>query len=119
MQINQSESEEPVLVTKLSHDGRGIAHIEGKTTFVFGALSGEKVAIKYINRRSKFDEAAVTNIIEASPERIAHSCAFFGSCGGCSLQHMDQEAQIRFKQSVLLEQLEHFGKVKPENILEP
>ena len=119
MQINQSESEEPVLVTKLSHDGRGIAHIEGKTTFVFGALSGEKVAIKYINRRSKFDEAAVTNIIEASPERIAPSCAFFGACGGCSLQHMDQEAQIRFKQSVLLEQLEHFGKVKPENILEP
>lgn len=119
MQIKQCESQEPVLITKLSHDGRGLAHIDGKTTFVFGALVGEEVNIKYINRRAKFDEAFVTNIVKPSPARQNPSCAFFGACGGCSLQHMDQAAQINYKQSVLLEQLEHFGKVKPQNIIAP
>jgi len=119
MQINECESQEPVLVTKLSHDGRGIAHINGKTTFVFGALPDEEVIIKHINRRAQFDEAATTKIIKPSRERIEPGCAFFGACGGCSLQHMTQSSQISFKQSVLLEQLEHFGKVKPENIIAP
>jgi 23S rRNA (uracil1939-C5)-methyltransferase len=106
-------------IKKLSHDGRGIAQIDGKTIFVFGALPGEQVAIDYITKRSKFDEAKAYEIINASPERALPQCQFFGLCGGCTLQHMHQDAQISFKHNVLLEQLWHFGKVKPLNILAP
>lgn len=108
-----------VIIEKLSHDGRGIAHIEGKTTFVFGALPGEEVEIAYYNQRSKFDEAKVTQMLLSSPERVEPKCQFFGLCGGCSLQHMSQAAQIVFKEEVLLEQLKHFGHIKPDSILPP
>ncbi len=43
-------------IAKLSHDGRGIAHINGKITFIEGALPGEEVSFVYTQRRSKYDE---------------------------------------------------------------
>lgn len=106
-------------IKRLGHDGRGIAHVNGKTTFVFGALPDEEVAISYVRKKSRFDEAFVASIITPSPKRVGPNCKSFGTCGGCSLQHVEQNAQIEFKESVLLEQLKHFGHVAPENILPP
>jgi len=40
-------------------------------------------------------------------------------CGGCSLQHIDTQSQIQHKQSVLIEQLQHIGNVRPEQVLPP
>jgi 23S rRNA (uracil1939-C5)-methyltransferase len=106
-------------ISSLSHDGRGIARINGKTTFIFGALPGEEVLFTYTRQHSKFDEGQVQQVLKAAPERVAPACPHFGVCGGCSLQHMQGDAQIRFKQEVLLEQLQHIGQVQPENILAP
>ena len=90
-------------VTGLSHEGRGIAHIDGKVAFVDGALAGERVAAHYVRKRGSFDELRASEILQASTLRVQPPCAFAGNCGGCSLQHMDASAQIEFKQSVLLE----------------
>lgn len=106
-------------ISHLSHDGRGIAHVDGKITFIFGALPGEEVLFSYSARRSKFDEAFVTKVLVPSSERVQPRCRFFGQCGGCSLQHISQISQITHKQAVLLEQLLHFGLVVPENVLTP
>ena len=106
-------------IESLSHEGRGIAHVNGKTTFIDNALPGETVEFKYVSTRSKFDEGVAENIITASSERIEPQCEYFGYCGGCSLQHMQAETQLEHKQSVLLEQFEHLGNVKPEKILPP
>jgi len=113
------EEAQPVFVSKLSHEGRGIAHVNGKTTFVFGALPNEEVVLSYHNRRARFDEASAHKVLVPSLTRVEPRCQFFGLCGGCSLQHMSQSAQIAFKQDVLIEQLRHFGKVVPEQILPP
>lgn len=109
----------PVTITNLSHDGRGIAQINGKTTFISNALPGETVEITYHKKHPKFDEASATKIIESAAIRIAPECPHFNICGGCSLQHLSSEAQISFKEKHLLEQLQHFGQVTPENILPP
>lgn len=119
MNAPDTVTETPVTIHKLSHEGRGIAHINGKITFVFGALPAEQVEITYHNKRSKFDEASVVKILSPSEERVQPRCQFFGTCGGCSLQHMSQNAQVAFKEGVLLEQLLHFGKTKPEELLAP
>ena len=71
----------PASITKLSHDGRGIAHVNGKTTFVFGALPGEEVLLSYHKRRAKFDEASMQRVLTPSPTRVAPKCDFFGLCG--------------------------------------
>lgn len=108
-----------VNVKSLSHEGRGIANIDGKTTFISGALAAEDVICKLTKKHSNYNEAQVLEVLTPSPQRTAPHCQHFGSCGGCSLQHMQIESQLQFKQSIVLEQLQHFGKVFPEIILPP
>ncbi len=106
-------------IESLSHDGRGITHINGKTVFVENALPGETVAIEIFKKHRRYSEAKVIEVIEASPERVTPPCQHFTICGGCQLQHMHPDAQIALKQKTLLEQLAHFAKIKPEIILPP
>ncbi|MEE9575034.1 MAG: 23S rRNA (uracil(1939)-C(5))-methyltransferase RlmD [Gammaproteobacteria bacterium] len=106
-------------IESLSHEGRGIAHVEGKTVFVNGALPGEDALFQYKKQRPKYDEAHALEITNPAAERVDAKCEFFGLCGGCSLQHMQHDFQIEHKQSVLMEQLTHIGKVKPKSVIPP
>lgn len=115
----QSLPEITVEIQGLSHDGRGIASINGKTTFVNGAIAGETVTCKITKKHSRYNEAEVVNIINPAKERVTPGCAHFSICGGCSMQHIADDAQIQIKQKILIEQLKHFGNVEPENILAP
>ena len=108
-----------VVIDSLSHEGRGIANQDGKVVFVDGALPGERVTFQLTNRRKTFDEGKLVEVLEASPDRIQAKCAHYGLCGGCSLQHLSSEDQIKHKQSVLLEQFEYIGGVQPEEVLPP
>ncbi|ODN43779.1 23S rRNA (uracil(1939)-C(5))-methyltransferase RlmD [Piscirickettsia litoralis] len=112
---------EPVqaVIDKMDHEGRGITYHDGRTVFVDGALPKEEVVFQYVSRRAKVAEARTLEVIQGSAERVDAKCPHFYLCGGCSLQHMAPEAQINFKQNVLLEQLEHFGNVQPEDVLPP
>src|SRR5579863_2663267 len=89
-------------VTTLSHDGRGIARLKGKTLFIEDALPGEEVSFRFLRRRRDFDEAQAVEIIHAAPERVAPRCAQYGVCGGCMLQHLNPNAQVAAKQQALL-----------------
>jgi 23S rRNA (uracil1939-C5)-methyltransferase len=107
-------------ISRLSHEGRGIARDEdGKTQFIEAALPGELVTAKYVDRRSKFDELRAIAVIEAADERVTPPCASAAVCGGCSIQHMQAQAQISFKENVLREQFRHFGNLAPDEWVTP
>jgi 23S rRNA (uracil1939-C5)-methyltransferase len=112
---------EPVRATieDLSHDGRGVTHIDGKTVFVEGALKGEDVSFLYVEKKRSYDVGVAQEIHLAAAERVEPKCAVFGTCGGCALQHMEAGAQILAKQEVLLENFGRIGKVKPKEVLTP
>lgn len=114
-------SQEPQagFIDALTHEGRGIAHINGKTVFIDGALPGEEVLFHYVRQRSKFDEGRLLKVLRPAPARAEPRCPHFGVCGGCSLQHMNPKAQLRLKQEALREQFHHFGGVEPEQWLTP
>jgi len=114
-------SKEPVTTTvkRLSHEGRGIAEIEGKTTFIFGALPNETVSFQYSKCRRQFDEGQVLEVHSPSKERVKPRCPHFGICGGCSLQHMHYPFQISHKQSVVLSLLKNIAAIEPAEILPP
>jgi len=113
------EGEFDAVIESLSGEGRGVCHIDGKATFIDGALPGERVKFTYASKRRKFDEGVVCQVIEASPDRVEPKCVHASICGGCSLQHMSSEAQIRAKQSILIEQFRHLANLEIENILPP
>jgi 23S rRNA (uracil1939-C5)-methyltransferase len=104
-------------ITDLTHDGRGVARRDGKAVFVAGALPGERVMAEQTAKNRHFDEARTLEVLEASPDRVAPRCPHFGTCGGCVLQHLDEDRQIEAKQRVLLENLERIGHVTPGTVL--
>jgi 23S rRNA (uracil1939-C5)-methyltransferase len=110
---------ETATIADLSHDGRGVTRIDGKTVFVADALPGERVVLRRRFRHRKHDEAELEAIETASRDRVAAGCPHFGVCGGCALQHLAPAAQLAFKQKQLLENLARLGGVVPETVLDP
>jgi len=106
-------------IESLSHDGRGVARIEGKAVFIDGALAGEQVKFVYSKMHSKYDEGRTIEVLQAANDRVDAKCQHFGVCGGCSLMHMAPEAQLALKQKTLQEHLNHFGNVIPQQWLAP
>jgi 23S rRNA (uracil1939-C5)-methyltransferase len=104
------------VIESLDHEGRGVTHVEGKAVFVEGGLPGETVEYSVYRRRPSYELAQVSRIIGASAQRVAPKCAYFGKCGGCSMQHLDPVAQAAVKQRVLEDALWHIGKLRPEII---
>ena len=107
------------IIESLSHEGRGVTHVEGKTVFVDLALPDEHVEFSYTGSRVRFAEGVAETVTQANAERVEPVCDYFGYCGGCRLQHMGTQFQIQHKQAVLLEQLAHQANVQPETVLEP
>jgi 23S rRNA (uracil1939-C5)-methyltransferase len=108
-----------VEIESLTHDGRGVARIDGKAVFVAGALPGERVRIRYGARHRAYDEAKIGDLLTRSEHRVEPRCPHFGHCGGCAFQHLPAEKQIEAKQNVLAENFERIGKVRPDRWLPP
>ncbi|MBV2234064.1 MAG: 23S rRNA (uracil(1939)-C(5))-methyltransferase RlmD [Sterolibacterium sp.] len=103
-------------IESLDHEGQGVAHVEGKTLFIEGALPGEQVEYLSYRRKPSFEKATVTRILRASCQRVAPRCRYFGVCGGCSMQHLDERAQTAAKQRVLEDVLWHIARLRPEKV---
>lgn len=111
--------EHEAVVESLSHDGKGVCRVDGKTIFVSGALAGERVRFSFRPHKKSYDEGNVIEILEASPDRIEPKCKHYGVCGGCSFMHLSSEKQIEEKQKVLIDGLKHIGKVEASEVLPP
>lgn len=106
-------------IESLAQDGRGVAHIEGKTVFIHGALPDEKVLFTYERVQRRHDEGRVETVLQVSADRVEPRCTHFGVCGGCALQHLNSDSQIQGKEQALKDALQHIGKVEPEVYLQP
>lgn len=106
-------------------DARGVGHLpnedgsQGKVVFVEGALPGELVGFSTYKKKASWEAATLTEVVRPSSQRVTPKCEFFGTCGGCSMQHLEPGAQVAMKQRVLEDNLWHIGKVKAETMLRP
>ena len=117
--MSMSTTPSPLHIESLDHEGRGVAHAEGKAIFVDGALPGEIVTYSSYRKKPSYELAQATAILKTSPDRVTPRCRWFGHCGGCSHQHLHEAAQVATKQRVLEDCFDHIGKVKPEVMLSP
>jgi 23S rRNA (uracil1939-C5)-methyltransferase len=107
------------VIESMTLEGKGVAHLAGKTVFIDGGIPGEKVMFSYTRRKNKFDEGRVTEVLEPSAERVEPKCPHYGVCGACSWQHIASAAQISYKQQAMLDNLQRVGKTAPETVFAP
>lgn len=88
--------------------GDGIAHLDGGRLHLAYTLPGEQVRALIISGRTD-----VLDIVAASPERVAPGCRYFGTCGGCALQHWAPEAVARWKRGRIVSALGYVGIEAP------
>lgn len=115
------EPEEQTVLTlrveSLVAGGAGMARApDGRVVFVAFAAPGELVEALVEREHQDYLEAITQRVLEPSPDRVEPRCALFGECGGCQLQHLSYEAQLRAKESVVAEQLRRIGKFEDAEI---
>jgi 23S rRNA (uracil1939-C5)-methyltransferase len=112
-------------IESLDMEGRGVGHLQnedgtqGKVIFVEGALPGEQVGFQSFRKKPKWEAATLTEVHRESALRVDPKCRYFGTCGGCAMQHLEPSAQVAIKQRVLEDNLWHIGKVRAETMMRP
>ncbi len=104
-----------VHIEKLIHGGDGLARLpDGQVVFVPVTIPGEKVEIEIEQQLGDYALARVSRIIEPSPQRVTPPCEYFPTCGGCQLQHLLYEAQVKEKLLIFKETLARVGGISEE-----
>jgi 23S rRNA (uracil1939-C5)-methyltransferase len=105
-------------IEKLIYGGEGLARTppgaDGRSMAVFVpfVLPGERVEADVRREKAGFARGALTQLIEASPDRVAASCPYFQKCGGCHYQHIPYARQLEFKAGILRETLQRIAKIE-------
>ncbi len=98
-------------IVGIGHNGEGVGRYQGFTLFIAGALPGEKVLTRVVKLKKQFGYGKLVEVVEASPDRVAPPCSIYSQCGGCQLQHLGYEAQLRVKRQLVVDNLERIGKL--------
>ncbi len=94
--------------------GDCIAKINGKTVFIPFSLPNETLEVEIVKQNRDYDTARIVNIIKPSPFRREPFCPLFKTCGGCTLQHCQDEEQSRLRAQMLKSAFEREGLEVPE-----
>ena len=114
MQKNQTVT---VTIEDMGVGGEGIGKVDGYTLFVKDAVIGDVAEVKVTKAKKHYGYARLMKILSPSKERIEPKCRFARRCGGCQIQEMSYESQLRFKQEKVQNNLERIGGF-PEALLE-
>lgn len=98
--------------TDLTHDGLGVAKVNGYAIFVPDVLPGETASVRVLKTKKGYGYGKLLKIKEKSPERVEPPCDIYDLCGGCQLQHFSYQGQLDYKSGYVRETLERIGGVK-------
>jgi 23S rRNA (uracil1939-C5)-methyltransferase len=101
-----------ITVETMASEGKCIARLNGQVMFVSGAAPGDVVDVEITKIKTAFLEGRVKVIKKFSGNRATPFCQHFGTCGGCSWQHINYETQLHYKQQQVIDNLERLGGLK-------
>ena len=96
-------------ITDMGQDGEGIGKVEGYTLFVKDAVIGDRVQVKVMKAKKSYGYARLLEILSPSPDRVEPRCACARQCGGCQIQALSYESQLKFKEEKVRGCLERIG----------
>ena len=104
-------SELELSFTDLLANGQAVGRADGLAVFCFGPLPGERARVRVTARKRTYAVAHLLELLSTSPHRATPFCPVFGRCGGCQVQHLQYEAQLEWKRSVVRETLARIGNL--------
>ncbi len=108
-QLRKGDQLENIVVETMAAEGKCIAHYNGQVVFVQGCAPGDTVDIELTKIKSSFLEGRAVAIKKYSLSRTTPFCSHFGTCGGCSWQHINYETQLQYKRQQVIDNLERIG----------
>lgn len=106
----------PVTIKRLGINGEGVGYFKRQVVFVPGALPGEEVVVEATKVHPKFSEAKIKKIRKKSVHRVEPPCPIYEQCGGCQLQHLKYDQQLKEKRDIVIQALERHTKVPVHQI---
>lgn len=102
-----------LIIDDLNNNGQGVVRLGSSRFVVFvpDALPNEEVTCRIVQRKRNYAVAEVIKRETDSPMRVKPRCLSFGSCGGCQLQHIDYESQLKLKRQSVLDAIERIGGI--------
>lgn len=101
-------------IDTLAFGGNGVSRVNGKVCFVPFSCPGDEVRLAITSEKRSYCIARITEIVTPSPSRVTPPCPVFGTCGGCSWQHIDYPQQLQAKRQILVEALWRGARVPDE-----
>jgi len=105
-----------VRIDDIGSSGEGIGKVDGFTLFIKDAVIGDTVKAKIIKIKKSFAYARLLDIQTPSADRVEPPCPVARQCGGCQLQQMSYDAQLKWKERLVRNDLIHIGGFDPEII---
>ena len=115
--MRKGESIQNVVIKDISTDGSGVGRYNDQVIFVKGTVPGDVVNVKVLGKRKKVFQGVVESYASQSEERSDPFCQHFGLCGGCKWQHLSYEAQLKYKQGHVEENLRKFSGLELPQVL--
>ncbi len=100
-------------IDTLAFGGEGILRDNGLVVFVPFTAPGDSVTVEIISQKKSFAKGKLLSIQAPSPQRSEPLCPYFGTCGGCQLQHLNYTAQVDAKKQFIVDALQRIGKIDP------
>lgn len=94
-----------------THEGLGVVKVDGIPFFVRQVLVGEEIEFVVTKRLKSYGYGRCLHVLKPVEHRVQPQCPVYGKCGGCQLQHMAYEEQLRFKQNLVQNNMERIGKL--------
>jgi 23S rRNA (uracil1939-C5)-methyltransferase len=105
------ENYDSIRIESLAYTGNGVGHLpDGKTVFLPGAVPGDTVRIQIDEDHGRFANGTILELCEASCARREPACIYHDRCGGCDLQHISYDEQLKWKRRFVVDALQRIGK---------
>lgn len=98
------------MIVDFTHEGMGVAKIDGYPIFVDGAIKDEVVEFKVVKTGKKYSFGKLLKVLEPSPDRVEIRDKVYSQTGTMNLQHMSYEAQLQFKKEQVENAIQKIGK---------
>ncbi len=105
-----------IFIEDMTNEGEGVGKVDGFAFFVKDTVIGDEVRIRATKLKKSYGYGRLEKILKPSPDRVEPVCPVSRQCGGCQIQSMSYEAQLKFKKNKVKNNLIRIGGFSKEYI---